>query len=60
MHMVQTSNIRRTLVDKKLVDHLNVFGASPVALLQPYLHSRLNTWLQLIGQLQLQDKTLII
>ena len=27
------------------------------ALLQLHLHSRLNTWLQLIGQRQLQDKT---
>ena len=27
------------------------------ALLQLHLHSRLNTWLQLIGQMQLQDET---
>ena len=30
------------------------------ALLQLHIHSRLNTWLQLIGQRQLQDETKII
>ena len=30
------------------------------ALLQLHLHSRLNTWLRLIGQRQLQDETIII
>ena len=47
----QTSNIRRTSVGNKIVDYSDVVGAS--ALLQQYLHSRLNTWLQYIAQRQL-------
>ena len=47
----QTSNISGNLVGNKIVD---VVGAAPVQL---HLHSRLNTWLQWIGQKQLQDKT---
>ena len=46
----QTSNISRTLVGNGIVDHLS-------ALFQLLLHSRLNTWLQWIGQRQLQDET---
>ena len=41
----KVSNIRRTIVGNKIVDHSDVVGAS------------LNTWLQWIGQRQLQDKT---
>ena len=52
----QTSNIRCTLVGNKIVDDLDVFGTSPV---QRHLHSRLNTWLQWIGQRKLQDETRI-
>ena len=52
----QTSNISRTLVGNKIVDHSDVVGASsPVALLLLHLHPRLNAWLQWIGQRQLQD-----
>ena len=41
----QTSNIRRTLVGNKIVDHSDVVGASPFsALLQLHVHSRLNTY----------------
>ena len=39
----QTSNISHTLVDNKIADHSDVFGASPVG------DSRLDTWLQWIG-----------
>ena len=54
----KVSNIRGTLVDNKIVDHSDVVGAAPTsALLQLHLHSQLNTWLQWIGQRQLQDKT---
>ena len=48
----QTSSICHTLAGNKLVDHSDVDGAS----LQPHLNSRLNTWLQWIGQRQLQDE----
>ena len=55
----QTSNISRTLVGNKIVDHSDVVGASPVgaAPTTEQLHSRLNTWLQWFEQRQLQDKT---
>ena len=49
----QTSNIKHTLVCNKIVDHSDVVGQ---ALLNLQLHSRLNTWLQWIGQRQLQDE----
>ena len=42
----RTSDIRRTLVGNKTVDHSDAVG-------QLHLHSRLNTWLQWIGQRQL-------
>ena len=51
----QTSTIRRSLVENQLVDYPDVVGA-PVGA----LHSRLNTWLQWIGQRQLQSETRII
>ena len=41
----QTSNKWHTLVDNEFIDHSNVV-----------FHSRLNTWLQLIGQRQLEDE----
>ena len=42
----KVSNIRRTLVGNKIVDHSDVVGASPVG-----------AWLQWIGQKRLQDET---
>ena len=58
----KTSNISRTLVGNKIVDHSDVVGALPVGTapsLQLHLHSRLNIWLQGIRQRQPQDKTRI-
>ena len=55
----QTSNISATFVGNKFVDHSDVVGASPV-LLQLHFHFWLNTWLQWIGQRQLQDERRII
>ena len=49
----QTSNVSRTLVGNRIVDHSDVIGA----LLQLHHHFRLNAWLQWIGQTQLQDET---
>ena len=46
----QTSNISWTLGTNKIVDRMS-------ASLQLYLRSRLNTWLQGIGQRNLQDET---
>ena len=47
----QISNISRTLVGNKIVDHSYVVGASPVGWSNyVFLHSQLNTWLQSIGQ----------
>ena len=51
----QTSSRRRTLIGNKIVEHSDVVGASPM--LQLHLYSRLNTWLQWIGQRQVQDET---
>ena len=53
----KVSNISRTLIGNKIVDHLDVVGASLSALLQLHLHSQLNTWLQWIGQRPLHDET---
>ena len=53
----QTSNIRLTLVSNKLVDHSDVIATSLVsAAPTTSLHSQLNTWLQWIGQRQLQNE----
>ena len=49
----EVSNISRTLVGNKIVDHLYVVSA----LLQLHLHSQINTWLQWSGQKQRQDET---
>ena len=49
----QISEMMRTLLSNKLADHSDVVGAEPVQLL---FHSRLNTWLQWIGQRQLNCK----
>ena len=38
--------MKTALIGNKIVDHSDVVGASPDALLQLHLHSRLNTWLQ--------------
>ena len=43
--------ISHTLVDYKIAGHSDVFGALPVG------YSQLDTWLQWIGQRQLQDQT---
>ena len=53
----KTSNISRTLVGNKIVDNLDVVGASPVGAAQLHLRSQLNTWLQWIGQRPLQEET---
>ena len=45
----KTSNISRTLVGNKIVDHSDVVGAAPVQL---HLRSRPNIWLQGIQQRQ--------
>ena len=55
----KTSNISRTFVGNKIVDHSDVVGASLAALLQLHLHSRLNIWLQGIRQRQPQGSTRI-
>ena len=55
----KTSNISRTLVGNKIVDHSDIVGASPSALLQLHLYSRLNIWLKGIRQRQPQDSTRI-
>ena len=60
MYYRKASNTRRTLVSNTIIDHLEVVGASPVGATpttSSVLHSRLNTWLQWIGQRQLQDET---
>ena len=49
----QTSNVSHTLVGNKIVDHTDVVGGLKhglSGLLQLHLHSRLNAWLQWIGQ----------
>ena len=58
-HMIYppTSNVKSTLVGNNIFDHSDVVGAYPAVLLQLHLHSQLNTWLQWIGQMQMQDKT---
>ena len=54
----KTSNISHTLIGNKIVDHVDVVGASPVgAALQLHLHSRLYIRLQWFGQRQLQHET---
>ena len=53
----QTSNISCTFVANKIVDHSDVVGTSPAGAAPTTFHSQLNTWLQLIVQRQLQDKT---
>ena len=55
----QTPNISCSLVGNKLFDHSDVVGASPVDA-APTTSSFSNTWLQWIGQRQLQDETKII
>ena len=50
----QTFKISRTLAGIEIVIHSDAVGASPVwGLLPLHLHSRLNTWLQWIEQIQL-------
>ena len=52
----QTSDISHTLVGNKIVDHSDVVGALPVGA-APTTSSFLTlTWLQWIGQRQLQDR----
>ena len=56
----ETSNISRTWVDNKIVDHSDVVGASPVGAAPTISSFSTNTCLQWIGQRQLQDETKII
>ena len=53
----QISNISRTLVGNKFVDHSDVVVASPVSATPTTSSFQLNTWLQWIEQRQLQDET---
>ena len=58
----KVSNIRRTLVGNKIVDHSDVFGASPVGAAPTSFstwHSGLGIWLQGILQRHPQDSTRI-
>ena len=56
----KTSNISRTLVGNKIVDHSDVVGASPVgAAPTTSSFSTYNIWLQGIRQGQSQDSTRI-
>ena len=54
----QTSNIKRTLVGIKIANIELENRLS--ALLQLHFHSQLHTWLQWLGQKQLQDETVDI
>ena len=54
----KSSNINRTFVGNEFARHSDVVGASTVGAAPTInLHSRLNTWLQWIGQRQLKDET---
>ena len=53
-HYPKTSDISHTLEGNKIVDHSDVVGV--LVLLQLHFHSWLNTWLQWIGNRQLQDE----
>ena len=54
----QTSNTSPTLVGNNIADHSDVVGASPVGdAPTTSSYSWLNTWLQWIGQRQLQAET---
>ena len=57
MGTVKTSIISHTFLGNKLVITQMKLEHGLSALLQLHLHSRLDTWLQWIGQRQLQDKT---
>ena len=46
----QASNISRTLVSNKIVDHSDVVGASPVSAAPSTSSFSINIWLQWIGQ----------
>ena len=52
----ETSNISRTLVGNKIADHSDVFGAAPVGTIPTTSSFLFHTWLQWIGQRQLQDE----
>ena len=54
-HYWQTSNISHTLVGNKIVDHSDVVAALPVGTVPTTSSFLTLTWLQLIGQRQLQD-----
>ena len=55
--MVLNQMPRYFLVGNKIADHLDVAGAVPTGDAPTTSYSRLNTWLQWIGQRQLQDET---
>ena len=50
----QTSNMRHSLMGNIIVVRISPVGAAPT---NGHLHSRLNTWLQRIGQRQRQNET---
>ena len=56
----KTSKSSRTSVSNKIVDNSDVVGNRLSALLQLHLHSKLNTWLQWIGQRPLPEETINI
>ena len=53
----QVSNIRGTILGNKIVDHPDVVGSAPVGAAPTTSSFSNNTWLQWIGQRQLQDET---
>ena len=52
-----TTNISRTLVGNKIVDHLYVVRPSPVGFDYSLIRHLAPSWLQWIGQIQLYDDT---
>ena len=54
MYYIKTSNISRTFLGNKIVDHSDVVGVAPVGAAPT---TSVYTWLQWTGQRQLQDET---
>ena len=52
---VKPLNIKHTSVGNIILDYWDVVVALPIGAVQLHLYSGLNTWLQWIGQKQLQD-----
>ena len=55
---INASKISGSWLGKKIIDHSDVVGAAHADAAQLHLHSRLNTWLQWIGERYLQDETI--